>query len=619
MKPRSQLEAEVITKCKKLSKYLNISEDEAEKRAKQLLPANSDKDLRDFLSQPLKKLTLNFLDPGHRAADKKIAQMDREVSKVYSRASEEMSQKLEKYLDKFREADERMKKNVSDGLMSEDDYKTWRKGQMMQVERWTHMRDELAADASNSVDIAKSVIQGHMPEVYAENFNYGTYEIEHGTRMNTSFTLYDRQTVERLLRDNPKLLPDPSKGSKTALKIAKNKDLRWNRNHIQGELLQGILQGESIPDIAKRMRNVEKMNKRASMNYARTMTTGAENAGRIDSYKRAQDMGIDVGPAWMATLDGRTRDSHRHLDGERRNEKTGKFSNGCRYPGDPQGRPEEVYNCRCTLVAQIKGFESDFSDMSWRNNDKLDGMSYNEWKQGKKKKQNQFGYNYGDTFSIFPYKGDMKAHDVTLKKEKNVKLYNGANGIHQIRDCDVYTTDDGTKFYFPSDLDTTKQTMKPEMALSVWYDIPEKYRKQIQNEVYFYDYRNPQDSYWEETYGMKNFYSYATGGERIEFYQYDYEHNPDYLLSTYEHEGGHYIDLYKNNGISSSDEYKKAMKEDEKLTGEEYSSDYARESQAVAEDFADGIAEYLSDPSFKKRFKNRCAIYKRLIDNGAKE
>lgn len=387
MKPRSQLEAEVIAKCKKLAKILNISEDEAEKRAKQLLPANSDKDLRDFLSQPLKKLTLNFLDPGHRAADKKIAQMDKEVSKVYSRASEEMSQKLEKYLDRFREADERMKKNVADGLMSEDDYKTWRKGQLMQAERWTHMRDELAADASNSVDIARSVVQGHMPEVYAENFNYGTYEIEHGTRMNTSFTLYDRQTVERLLRDNPKLLPDPSKGSKTAVKIAKNKDLRWNRNHIQGELLQGILQGESIPDIAKRMRNVEKMNKRASMNYARTMTTGAENAGRIDSYKRAQDMGIDVGPAWMATLDGRTRDSHRHLDGERRNEKTGKFSNGCRYPGDPQGSPGEVYNCRCTLVAQIKGFESDFSDMSWRRHDQLGKMSYDEWRNEKSKKK----------------------------------------------------------------------------------------------------------------------------------------------------------------------------------------------------------------------------------------
>lgn len=91
------------------------------------------------------------------------------------------------------------------------------------------------------------------------------------------------------------------------------------------------------------------MNMSASMRYARTMTTAAQNAGRMDSYKKAQDMGIDLERNWMATLDGRTRDSHRAIDGEHR--PIGKaFSNGCRYPGDPEGEPGEVYNCRCTWI-----------------------------------------------------------------------------------------------------------------------------------------------------------------------------------------------------------------------------------------------------------------------------
>jgi hypothetical protein len=63
-------------------------------------------------------------------------------------------------------------------------------------------------------------------------------------------------------------------------------------------------------------------------------------------------MGIKVKKEWVATLDGRTRHSHGMADGQRV-EIDGKFKVGAselRYPGDPQGAAEEVYNCRCTMV-----------------------------------------------------------------------------------------------------------------------------------------------------------------------------------------------------------------------------------------------------------------------------
>lgn len=34
-------------------------------------------------------------------------------------------------------------------------------------------------------------------------------EIEHDSQMSTSYTLYNREAVERLLRDDPDLLPQP--------------------------------------------------------------------------------------------------------------------------------------------------------------------------------------------------------------------------------------------------------------------------------------------------------------------------------------------------------------------------------------------------------------------------
>lgn len=66
---------------------------------------------------------------------------------------------------------------------------------------------------------------------------------------------------------------------------------------------------------------------------ARTTLTGAENAGRVASYERARGMGIDVRKRWLATLDERTRASHRALDGEVA-DADGKFPNGCEYAAE---------------------------------------------------------------------------------------------------------------------------------------------------------------------------------------------------------------------------------------------------------------------------------------------
>ncbi len=135
------------------------------------------------------------------------------------------------------------------------------------------------------------------------------------------------------------------------------KDKRWNRRLMASQLTQGIMLGESIPRLAGRMRRVTGSNHATAVRIARTAATGAENAGRVASYKRARGMGIKLKQEWVAALDGRTRHSHRQLDGERR-EVGEAFSNGCRFPGDPQARYAEVCNCRCTLIAAVDGVDT---------------------------------------------------------------------------------------------------------------------------------------------------------------------------------------------------------------------------------------------------------------------
>lgn len=311
-------------------------------------------------------------DSGHDDTDKQLLLLEKRLMISYRQAAIGLREKLEKYLDKFEKEDAIQRALYDSGELSHDDYMAWRYKKIAGTKQWRDMLEQITTDMTHRNEIAASMIDDTLPDVYALNHNYGTYEAEVGSGYDTTYTLYDKNTVKRLVTEHDDLLPKP--------RVDIPKDMRWNRQHIQSAVLQGILQGESMSKIAGRMMDVTDMNKKAAMRNARTAVTGAENAGRIDSYKRAQNMGIKMKQMWMATLDGRTRDSHAIMDGEQQ-EVGKKFSNGCRYPGDPQGAPAECYNCRCTTVAIVEVADPYNPNLRPSEYLKEEGLTYEQWKE----------------------------------------------------------------------------------------------------------------------------------------------------------------------------------------------------------------------------------------------
>lgn len=309
-------------------------------------------------------------DEGHEATEALIGEVSERVRREYLRAYEETQAKLEDYLSRFEAKDRIHAEAVRRGEETEADYREWRRGQILVGKRWQELVDTLAEDYRSADRIAASIVSGYLPDAYAINHDYATFQVERGSNLDTSYTLYDRATVERLIRDQPDLLP--------TVKVDGKRDLAWNRRHVASAITQGVLQGESMDRVARRVRSVADMDYRAAMRTARTAMTSAQNAGRVDAYRRAQGMGVRVRKQWLATLDQRTRHSHRRLDGEVVGMDE-EFSNGLKYPGDPEsGRGSEVYNCRCTLVPAIDGVDQS----SAPRNSKLGGMSYEEWREG---------------------------------------------------------------------------------------------------------------------------------------------------------------------------------------------------------------------------------------------
>lgn len=326
----------------------------------------------------------NSKDIGHLETDVLLLELEKQISEVYAQAEVEIQEKLDEYLRKFKKKDALKKLALTNGVITEAEYKQWLIGQVAMGKRWAEMKETIAEDLANAAQLARSITNGYMPEVYAINHNYGTYQVEMLTKIDTSYTLYDRDTVERLYKNEHEFYH--KHGWKRGRAIAMGKQVEWDKKQVQSVILQSILQGESIGQIATRLsETVGESDRKAAIRDARTITTGVENAGRTDSYKRAEDMGIKLMQEWVATLDSRTRHEHRILDGQK--VKVGeKFKvNGdeIAYPGDPEAEGYLVYNCRCTLIAALDGFGASASDLSQRNTNHMEEQTYEEWKESK--------------------------------------------------------------------------------------------------------------------------------------------------------------------------------------------------------------------------------------------
>lgn len=307
-------------------------------------------------------------DQAHDFAEQKMAEFQADVWETYQQAQADAQEALSRYLKRFEKEDERQREKVKAGELSEAEYKAWRKGKILRSRQLSSTLGQVSQAMTEANQVAMAALNGKLPEVYAENANYAAFSICKETGAAVAFDLVDPDAVGHMLTAGAALLP--------AVDVAK--DVAWNRKLVSSQLTQGVLLGESIPKIARRVQNVTDSNIATAMRAARTAVTGAECAGRMNSYERAKGMGIKLKKEWVSTLDNRTRHSHRQLDGERiDNDEKAKFSNGCRYPGDPTARYAEICNCRCTVIAAVEGFETDDADQ-WS---KLpEGMTYEEWK-----------------------------------------------------------------------------------------------------------------------------------------------------------------------------------------------------------------------------------------------
>jgi HK97 family phage portal protein len=118
---------------------------------------------------------------------------------------------------------------------------------------------------------------------------------------------------------------------------------------IRSLLLVGREQGLAIQAMADLINATvfEDQAPERARTIARTETIGALNEG---AYVAALDGGVMRSKSWLSQRDDKVRETHTHAEGQGWIPLGRAFDNGLQYPGDQGGGPEEVCNCRCTLL-----------------------------------------------------------------------------------------------------------------------------------------------------------------------------------------------------------------------------------------------------------------------------
>lgn len=332
-------------------------------------------------------------DYGQQFADKAVAEIAGRVRKIFDQAAQELKAKFADFQKKHLKKQIEMLQKLNAGEITKAEYDTWMTGQVFIGKQWKDKIDQAVMIMNNANRTAVDIVNKGRFDVFAENYNYSSYLAEKQFRAAISFNLFSTETVSRLIKQSPKLLPE--------WKIDQAKDYIWNHSKLLNSITQGIIQGERLDKIVIRVVNdLVTQNWNRMRTFVRTAITGAQNAGREQQMKDAEKMGIQGKKKWIATLDDRTRDTHQELDGQEveigkpfKVQVKGKTEE-IMHPGDPNAIPCLVYNCRCTLIEVYDGikrrsdrraYETD--ENGYRKSYIVHDMNYKQWKAWKESRK----------------------------------------------------------------------------------------------------------------------------------------------------------------------------------------------------------------------------------------
>lgn len=246
--------------------------------------------------------------------------------------------------------------------------------EMNKYGRLVSLQKEIDAHLTNLANNLGGVYRDNLGEIYTQMYYSTGFAMEKELQAKLSFTQISDKVIKASVQN-------PISG------LTLNERLQAQRRdviiRIKGSITQGLIRGDSYGKMAGKISEGLDMEYNKAIRIARTEAHRCQQIGRRDSLDHAEEQGVKGYYVWNSALDGKTRDSHRRMDGQKA-DKDGYFTfpSGVRTLGPGlSGDPAEDINCRCDLIFQIEGFEPSVRRV--RGEGVIPYKTYDEWKKNR--------------------------------------------------------------------------------------------------------------------------------------------------------------------------------------------------------------------------------------------
>ena len=267
-------------------------------------------------------------DKAHLQTDRRLARLEHQLKGLYTDAYKDIKKQISETVAKM---------EFTPDMTPQQRYVLATK-----YDRLTKLEAQIGDSLKHANQEAVRIVNNEMVNVYRINSEFMANSIKEGI-----FPVLSKSEIKAILTEQ--ITPFKK------LAIDTLKDSAEIKQALTRELTSAIMQGESIPQIAKRIRGTFESNLTRSVKIARTETTRVENSARQDVAEQASKEGLPMKKKWVSTSDDRTRPAHNAADGQvvDYNEPFIVDGEELMYPGDESGSASNVINCRCTMVSFV--------------------------------------------------------------------------------------------------------------------------------------------------------------------------------------------------------------------------------------------------------------------------